>query len=114
MIQGVVDRNAFHLGSQYLSENRVRIVEADEARNGRMPVEDHADAPPRFGRATFWGYRFTTSGERRATRAWWVREPLGLYLPVLTLVDGRLVPVESTLAPAIPIPPDSSTATPPG
>jgi len=31
MIQGVVDRNAFHLGSQYLTENRVRIVEADEA-----------------------------------------------------------------------------------
>jgi hypothetical protein len=31
MIQGVVDRNAFHLGSQYLSENRVRIVEANEA-----------------------------------------------------------------------------------
>lgn len=31
MIEGVVDRNAFHLGTQYLSENRVRIVEADEA-----------------------------------------------------------------------------------
>lgn len=31
MIQSVVDRNAFHLGNQYLSENRVRIVEADEA-----------------------------------------------------------------------------------
>ena len=31
VIQGVVDRNAFHLGSQYLSENRVRIVEADDA-----------------------------------------------------------------------------------
>lgn len=30
MIKGVVDRNAFHLGNQYLSENRVRIVEADE------------------------------------------------------------------------------------
>lgn len=30
MIQGVVDRNAFHLGNQYLSENRVRIVEADD------------------------------------------------------------------------------------
>jgi hypothetical protein len=30
MIQAVVDRNAFHLGNQYLSENRVRIVEADE------------------------------------------------------------------------------------
>ena len=31
MIQSVADRNAFHLGNQYLSENRVRIVEADEA-----------------------------------------------------------------------------------
>src|SRR6188472_2361772 len=31
MIQSVVDRNAFHLGTQYLSENRVRIVEADDA-----------------------------------------------------------------------------------
>ena len=31
MIQGVVDRNAFHLGNQYLAENRVRIVEADDA-----------------------------------------------------------------------------------
>jgi len=31
MIQAVVDRNAFHIGNQYLSENRVRIVEADEA-----------------------------------------------------------------------------------
>lgn len=30
MIQGVVNRNAFHLGNQYLLENRVRIVEADE------------------------------------------------------------------------------------
>jgi hypothetical protein len=30
MIQGVVDGNAFHLGNQYVSENRVRIVEADE------------------------------------------------------------------------------------
>jgi outer membrane murein-binding lipoprotein Lpp len=31
MIQAVVDRNAFHIGSQYLSEGRVRIVEADDA-----------------------------------------------------------------------------------
>ena len=31
MIQAVVDRNAFHIGNQYLSENRVRIVEADDA-----------------------------------------------------------------------------------
>jgi outer membrane murein-binding lipoprotein Lpp len=31
MIKGVADRNAFHIGNQYLSENRVRIIEADDA-----------------------------------------------------------------------------------
>ncbi len=31
MIQGVVDKAAFQIGHQYLSENRVRIVEADES-----------------------------------------------------------------------------------
>jgi hypothetical protein len=31
MIQSVVDRGAFQIGSQYLAENRVRIVEADES-----------------------------------------------------------------------------------
>jgi uncharacterized Zn finger protein len=30
MIQAVVDRNAFQIGNQYLSENRVRIVDADD------------------------------------------------------------------------------------
>ena len=31
MIKAVADRNAFHIGNQYLSENRVRIIEADDA-----------------------------------------------------------------------------------
>jgi uncharacterized Zn finger protein len=31
MIQSVVDRGAFQIGNQYLTENRVRIVEADES-----------------------------------------------------------------------------------
>ena len=31
MIKSVADRNAFHIGTQYHSENRVRIVEADHA-----------------------------------------------------------------------------------
>ncbi len=30
MIKAVADRNAFHIGNQYLSENRVRIIEADD------------------------------------------------------------------------------------
>lgn len=31
MIQSVVDRGAYQIGSQYLAENRVRIIEADES-----------------------------------------------------------------------------------
>ena len=68
-------------------------------------------APPRFVRATFWRYRFTTAAERRTTRAWWVREPQGLYLPALMLVDGRLAPAGAPGSPAV-LPPDSSAATP--
>jgi uncharacterized Zn finger protein len=30
MIQAVVDNSAFHIGNQYVSENRVRIVQADD------------------------------------------------------------------------------------
>ncbi len=47
-------------------------------------------APPRYVRAVSWDYRFTDARTRRATGAWWVREPRGLYCPVLTLDHGSL------------------------
>ncbi len=40
------------------------------------------DAPPRFLRAAFYRYHFTTPDERAATGDWWRREYLGLYWPV--------------------------------
>lgn len=47
--------------------------------------------PPRYLRARLEQYRFTTSGERRATGAWWHVEPVGEYLPIVELApDGRL------------------------
>src|SRR5207247_172843 len=36
--------------------------------------------PPRYIRATFYRYRFTTSDEHRETGAWWNRQELGEYL----------------------------------
>jgi predicted DCC family thiol-disulfide oxidoreductase YuxK len=51
-------------------------------------------APPRFLRAIVYDYHFTDAATRRATGAWWRRAPLGLYCPVLTLVDGKLTAVE--------------------
>jgi len=46
--------------------------------------------PPRYIRAVVYRYRFTDPETRRATGAWWRRERLGLFAPVLTLQDGAL------------------------
>jgi predicted DCC family thiol-disulfide oxidoreductase YuxK len=40
--------------------------------------------PPRYVRALLYDYRFTDSLEKKATGAWWHREPAGLYCPVLS------------------------------
>jgi hypothetical protein len=56
-------------------------------------------APPRYVRATFDDYRFSTAAERRATDAWWVRTPQGQFVPPLALEGGRLVVVEPPTAP---------------
>nr|MDQ2970523.1 lipase maturation factor family protein [Acidobacteriota bacterium] len=41
------------------------------------------DRPPRFIRARLWDYRFTDPAGRRETGAWWRREEIGAYGPVL-------------------------------
>jgi len=44
---------------------------------------------PRYVRATFYRYRFTTVQEHRQTGAWWKRQELGEYLPSISLEDVR-------------------------
>ena len=39
------------------------------------------DKPPRYIRAEFYDYHFTSFVERRATGTWWKRESIGEYLP---------------------------------
>ncbi len=46
------------------------------------------DAPPRFVRALLYDYRFTTMRELLAERAWWHREPIGVYLQPVGLGDA--------------------------
>jgi len=55
------------------------------------------DAPPRYLRAVVYRYHFTDPAARRSTGAWWRREPLGLYCPVLTLEEGHLVAAPAEL-----------------
>jgi hypothetical protein len=46
------------------------------------------DSPPRYIRAEFYRYRFTTFGEHRKTSAWWKRQLLGEYFHEVPI--GRL------------------------
>ncbi len=55
------------------------------------------DSPPRYLRAVVYRYRFTDPAERRSRGAWWRRERLGLYCPVLTLEAGQLAPAPAEL-----------------
>ena len=45
--------------------------------------------PPRYIRASFYRYRFTTLRERRETGAWWKRQELREYLPTVSLDQLR-------------------------
>jgi predicted DCC family thiol-disulfide oxidoreductase YuxK len=47
------------------------------------------DQPPRFMRASFYRYRFTTVEEHRQSGAWWKRQELGEYLPTVSLEQVR-------------------------
>ncbi len=47
------------------------------------------DKPPRYIRAMYYRYRFTTPGERRQTGAWWKRQELREYLPTVSLDQLR-------------------------
>ena len=48
----------------------------------KNPFPDH---PPRYIRAEFYDYHFTSFAERRVTGAWWKRELIGEYLPPVSL-----------------------------
>jgi lipase maturation factor 1 len=37
--------------------------------------------PPLYVRALLYDYRFSSREEKKATGAWWVRQPEGIYFP---------------------------------
>jgi hypothetical protein len=68
-----------------------RFLEGDRATLRLLRVNPFPDKPPKFVRARWYEYRFTTRSERKATRAWWKRELAEEYLPALTLdTSGEL------------------------
>jgi lipase maturation factor 1 len=70
-----------------------RLLEGSPPVLRLMGRDPFAGSPPRFLRAVAWDYHFTDAATRKATGAWWRRERLGLYCPVLGLEGGRLYAV---------------------
>ncbi|MFB6294860.1 MAG: lipase maturation factor family protein, partial [Candidatus Nanohaloarchaea archaeon] len=65
--------------------------------NGSEPVErllahdPFGDTPPWYIRILRYEYEFTSPREKRRTGDWWRASDRKVYLPPLTIEDGRLV-----------------------
>jgi hypothetical protein len=71
-----------------------RLLDGSPSVVGLLAPGPWTPRPPRFVRATLYEYRFTTWSEAANSGAWWARQPLRPYLPVLTLENGSLKRVD--------------------
>jgi hypothetical protein len=67
----------------------VRLLEGSRDVNGLLAHNPFPSKPPRYIRAMFYRYRFTTNEEHRQTGAWWKRQELREYLPTVSLDQFR-------------------------
>jgi hypothetical protein len=58
-----------------------RLLEGSGEVAGLLEKNPFPDHPPRYIRALAYDYTFSSAAERRESGAWWVRKPLGTYLP---------------------------------
>ena len=63
----------------------VKLLEGDTTTLGLLRTNPFPDHPPRYVRALYYDYRFTTPDERRQTGRWWNRELTGVYFGPVTL-----------------------------
>jgi predicted DCC family thiol-disulfide oxidoreductase YuxK len=67
----------------------VRLLQDSHDVNRLLAHNPFPDKPPRYIRAMFYRYRFTTASELRQTGAWWKRQELREYLPTVSLDQLR-------------------------
>jgi predicted DCC family thiol-disulfide oxidoreductase YuxK len=66
-----------------------RLLQGSQDVSRLLERNPFPDKPPRYIRAMFYRYRFTTVDELRQTGAWWKREELREYLPTVSLDQFR-------------------------
>ena len=64
-----------------------KLLEGDAATLALLRGSPFPDAPPKYVRALYYRYRFTTFEERRRSGCWWHRELVGTYFPPVSLDD---------------------------
>jgi hypothetical protein len=62
-----------------------KLLRGDPSTIGLLATNPFPGRPPRYVRAEYYAYRFTTPTERRTTGRWWHRERLGVYYPAVSL-----------------------------
>jgi hypothetical protein len=67
-----------------------RLLEGDRQVLRLLRSNPFPDEPPRFVRASFYRYRYTTRRERSETGEWWHRERVGEFLAPVRLRGARL------------------------
>ncbi len=67
----------------------VRLLQGSDDVNRLLAHNPFPERPPRYIRAVFYRYRFTTVSELRQSGAWWKRQELREYLPTVSLDQLR-------------------------
>ena len=67
--------------SQFLQ----RLLENSPQVTALLEINPFLRRPPRYVRALLYDYRYSSPDEKKATGAWWVRQPEGIYYPPLAL-----------------------------
>ena len=62
-----------------------QLLRGDRATLSLLKTNPFPERPPRFLRARYYRYWFTTPDERQRTGRWWNRQLVGEYVPVITL-----------------------------
>ena len=64
-----------------------RLLENSPAVTALLETNPFPHKPPLYVRALLYDYRYSTPEEKKATGAWWVRQPQGIYFPAVALKD---------------------------
>lgn len=78
-----------HRQNPWFGRTIVRLLENKPEVTRLFKRNPFPDGPPRYVRAQFYRYRFTTAGEHRENGAWWKRQELREYLPSISLDQVR-------------------------